>query len=175
MQARQAAGGLTAAERQLHEACLYLLLVTASKDGKRGGSAERVVLALLLVPGHLLPPSLPSEEKVLGLMLQQQALKAHSSEWASGFPSCSWKSRVPASQFCSLLLRRRVVLHGDQGDLCRDDIPSGRRRTMTNGLDAHVQLAGSGMEAAQTPLPRLLFSGLAVTFLGAVRRTPPGH
>lgn len=42
------------------------------------------MLALLFVPGYLLLPP-PSEEKVLMLTLPQQALKAQSSEWASGF------------------------------------------------------------------------------------------
>lgn len=34
-------------------------------------------------------------------------------------------------------------------------------------LDWHAQLAGSGMEAAQTPVPQVLLSGSLVTFLGA--------
>lgn len=61
-----------------------------------------------LCPWPLLPPSLPSEQKVLILRLQHRAFKAQNSEWtpdeANGLlSSCSWKGRV-ASLPSSLLL-----------------------------------------------------------------------
>lgn len=38
----------------------------------------------------------------------------------------------------------------------------------TDGLDSHVQLAGSAVQVAQTPeVPHILLSGSLVTLLGA--------
>ena len=63
----------------------------------------------------------------------------------------------------------RAVLHGDQGDLRRDSIPSRRQSAMRyKRLDSYIQLAGSGVEVAQTPqVPHILLSGSLVTLLGA--------